>query len=168
MLPSLPQLPPRGLMAPQRSTVAPPKTEIFFNLPSAKNPTHRPSGEKNGSMPLTVPASNVACPWSSRRVANNCFPSAPRAGKTRRRPSGEMATVELTPVNRSGPRSTPIRTRGAQGFGFPAKTAHLLSEVPRQVLPPTTGAHRGERGLRWVRLFQFRAALAHLRYRAAV
>src|SRR5262245_58733938 len=40
MLPSRPQLPPRGLTAAQRSTVEPPSTETFFNLPSAKKPIH--------------------------------------------------------------------------------------------------------------------------------
>src|SRR5215831_7351315 len=48
MLPSSPQLPPRGVGASAKVTGAPPVTEIFFNLPSAKNPSHCSSGEKNG------------------------------------------------------------------------------------------------------------------------
>src|SRR5262249_26570166 len=44
---SSPQLAPRGLTEAHSATGVPPYTEIFFSLPSAKNPTHSPSGEKN-------------------------------------------------------------------------------------------------------------------------
>jgi len=93
-------------------TGAPPWTEIFLSLLSAKNPTHWLSGEKNGSRPLSVPDSKVAWAWSSSRVASCCLPFGPSAGKTSRRPSGEMAAVRLSPAMASGPRSTLSRVKG--------------------------------------------------------
>ena len=46
IMPSSPQLPPRSSAASQRIVAVSPSTEIFFNLPSAKNPSDCPSGEK--------------------------------------------------------------------------------------------------------------------------
>ena len=54
--------------ASQSVTAAPPCTEIFFSLPSAKKPSHWPSGEKKGSLAFSVPESAVACNWSSERT----------------------------------------------------------------------------------------------------
>src|SRR3982751_2894296 len=48
IFPSSPQLAPRIDVASQSVTAAPPSTEIFFTLPSDVNPSHCPSGEKNG------------------------------------------------------------------------------------------------------------------------
>src|SRR5579863_1889071 len=61
-LPSSPQLPPRPLppAASHRLAAAPPSTEIFFSLLSAKNATHCPSGEKKGAYAPSVPASSTA------------------------------------------------------------------------------------------------------------
>ncbi len=47
-------------------TVAPPVLAIFFSFPSAKNPIHCPSGEKNGYSAPSVPVSGVAWSWLSR------------------------------------------------------------------------------------------------------
>src|ERR1700693_3496534 len=49
MVPSSPHAPPRSSGESHSVTAAPPCTEIFFNLPSAKNAIHWLSGEKNGS-----------------------------------------------------------------------------------------------------------------------
>ena len=69
----------------------PPSIGIFFSLPSAANPTHRPSGEKNGFRPPSVPASGVTSSWSSRRrhkrVVSPCW-----LAYTTREPSGETAS----------------------------------------------------------------------------
>jgi hypothetical protein len=43
---STPQVPPRGCGASHRVKIVPPPTETFFNLPAAKKPIQRPSGEK--------------------------------------------------------------------------------------------------------------------------
>jgi len=77
-----------------------------------KNPIHWPSGEKNGSAPFSIPGSSVGWAWLSKRMASSCLPSGPRAGKTSRHPSGEIATVRLMPVIASGPRSTLSRVSG--------------------------------------------------------
>jgi hypothetical protein len=37
---------------------APPVTEIFFNLPSAKNANHSPPGEKNVDLAFELPVRN--------------------------------------------------------------------------------------------------------------
>ena len=59
ILPSSPQLAPRQLGASHSVTVAPPSTEIFLSLPSAKNPIQSLAGEKNGNPALSVPNSGV-------------------------------------------------------------------------------------------------------------
>ena len=48
MRPSAPQAAPPGAGASATIDGGPPAAAIFFSLPSAKNPSHRPSGEKNG------------------------------------------------------------------------------------------------------------------------
>src|SRR5262245_17621315 len=59
MVPSGPQLAPRLRNAPQRVKGAPPPRETLFSLPSAKNPTDCPSGEKNGLSAPSVPGIGV-------------------------------------------------------------------------------------------------------------
>src|SRR5437867_7578460 len=60
MLSSGPQLAPRTAAALQRVKAAPPLSETFFSLPSAKNPNDCPSGEKNGLSAPSVPGIGVA------------------------------------------------------------------------------------------------------------
>ena len=50
MLPARPQLPPRASDALQMSTGVPRSTATFFSLPRAKNASHCPSGDQNGSV----------------------------------------------------------------------------------------------------------------------
>ena len=60
MFPSSPQLAPVELAASLRKgTTAPPSTEILPSFPLAVNPTHWPSGEKNGELAPWVPGSSV-------------------------------------------------------------------------------------------------------------
>src|SRR5262249_27541716 len=67
MVSSGPQLAPRLTEALHRVKGAPPLTETFFSLPSAKNPTHCPSGEKNGVSAPSVPWIGVASKRSRER-----------------------------------------------------------------------------------------------------
>ena len=60
MLSSGPQPAPRMAAALQRAKGAPPLRETFFSLPSAKNPSDFPSGEKNGPSAPSVPGIAVA------------------------------------------------------------------------------------------------------------
>ena len=71
-------------------TTAPPSTGILFTLPRETNPTHCPSGEKNGAMAASVPGNSMAFGSSSRRVNN--FVGVPDS-QASRVPSGEMATL---------------------------------------------------------------------------
>src|ERR1051326_1381061 len=108
MFPSSPQLAPKLPEASHNVIGAPPRTQIFFILPSAKNPIHWLSGEKNGPLALSVPGRMVFSAWSSSFVARCILPSEPREEKAIRKPSGEIAVV--TPlvvllVIASGPRS---------------------------------------------------------------
>jgi hypothetical protein len=48
-------------------TGSPPLRSTFFSLRSAKNPTHWPSGEKNGAKPPSVPGIGVSLYWSISR-----------------------------------------------------------------------------------------------------
>ena len=68
MVSSGPQLPPRLAAAPQRAKGAPPLRETFFNLPSAKNPSDFPSGEKNGLSAPSVPEIGKASRLSIART----------------------------------------------------------------------------------------------------
>src|SRR5580698_9732798 len=55
-------------------TTAPPSTDILFTLPPAINPTHRPSGEKNGTDAPSVPGSSLALGRSSLFKYSFCGP----------------------------------------------------------------------------------------------
>src|SRR5262249_32595676 len=56
MVPEFPQLPPRASSASHTICTGPPSTATRFNLPSAKKPISRPSGDQKGAYPLEVPA----------------------------------------------------------------------------------------------------------------
>ena len=82
--------------ASQRMAGEPPSARIFFSLPSAENPTHCPSGEKNGTRAPVVPGISFATVSSSRRRYRCWLPSASSARKTSHVPSGAMAMLGLT------------------------------------------------------------------------
>jgi hypothetical protein len=84
MLPSSPQLAPRGAGASHRVTGAPPWTEIFFSFPSAKNPIQLWSGEKNGPSAFSVPARSVERLSLKDLVANCCIPFVSRVTNAKR------------------------------------------------------------------------------------
>src|ERR1700693_299133 len=87
MLPSLLQLPPTGKGASQRVKTGPPRPLTVFNLPSAKKPTDRPSGDQKGCDARSVPArgsadsdfngrnqrEGLACVFT--RISNRVFPA---------------------------------------------------------------------------------------------
>src|SRR5580704_3097832 len=56
MTPRAFQSPPRPKGASASATAGPPSSLIFFNLPSAKNPIERPSGDQNGKEAPSVPS----------------------------------------------------------------------------------------------------------------
>src|ERR1039458_6923864 len=121
IVPSSPQEAPRSRpLVPHNETTAPPCRGIFFNFWPAKNPTHWPSGEKNGSTAPSVPASIVSADCSRRLVVSCSPPSATFGGKTKRVPSGEITGLKNSPVAErpriaSGPRSTLKRIIGRSG-----------------------------------------------------
>src|SRR5438876_948502 len=72
---------------------------IFFNLfslPVVPKPTQRLSGDQNGMDPLSVPGSGWADGESRERTHNwtGSLPLLPRAPKTMRLPSGDIAGSE--------------------------------------------------------------------------
>ena len=76
IVPSAPQVPPRlsvPIAVSQSDIAAPPETDTFLSFRLAKNPIHRPSGEKNGCLAPSVPDSAVSSDRSSRRVYSILF-----------------------------------------------------------------------------------------------
>src|SRR5688500_14571715 len=91
MTPSRFQEAPRGTAAVQSVRTSPPVASTLFNLPPAKNPIKRLSGDQKGSIASSVPESGCAWVDSSGRIHKRFFPDVSVATKTRRRPSGEIA-----------------------------------------------------------------------------
>ena len=60
MLSSSPQLAPRPEGGSHKEIGSPPSIRVFFSFPAAKNPTHCPSGEKNGAYAPSVPDNGTA------------------------------------------------------------------------------------------------------------
>src|SRR6516225_10162579 len=59
------------------------------NLPAAKKPIRRPSGDQNGSNAPSVPLICCAFDADNARTQSLSFPSGPKATKASRVPSGE-------------------------------------------------------------------------------
>src|ERR1700720_3334236 len=107
MLPSLLQLPPTGKGASQSVKTGPPRALTVFNLPSAKKPTDRPSGDQKGCDARSVPTRGSAdsdfngrnqrevLPCVSTRISSRVFPSGEILGQRSGRVSGG-ATIEET------------------------------------------------------------------------
>ena len=93
-------------------------SEIFFTLPAAKNPTLRPSGEKNGAVAPPVPASGTLSSRSMRRRESCVSPVPDSPTETMALPSGATASVGTVhaPARTLGPHGTPNRA-GAAGAG---------------------------------------------------
>src|SRR5262252_10452499 len=90
MVPSRFQAPPRLASALTKTCGAPPTISMRFTLPSAKNPTDALSGDQNGYVAPSVPASGCAATESNGRSQSWDLPSFD-AKNTRLRPSGEIA-----------------------------------------------------------------------------
>ena len=122
MLPSSAQAPPRGVTIVASVSGLPPRNETFFNLLSAKNPSHSPSGEKKGDVAPSVPASGLASSWLSSRVYKRTMfelSGGPTGRPTNASlvPSGDKTAAIPRPRVTSGmsaPRSTVQRT-GTEG-----------------------------------------------------
>src|SRR6266446_5547833 len=67
IIPWLPQLAPPGNVVSARVSTAPPPTGAFLSLLPTKNPSHWPSGEKNGSVAPSVPGMSLASRLSIAR-----------------------------------------------------------------------------------------------------
>ena len=89
--------PPRPAGASHNTTGGPPATATFFNLPAAKNPMYRLSGDQNGNVPSSVPGIGVAVCAATGRSQIRYANWAP-ATKTMLRPSGETASCVAAPV----------------------------------------------------------------------
>src|SRR5579872_223248 len=87
-----PQVALRLMGASQSVVASPPLTEAFFSLPSAKNPTHWPSGEKNGLVALVEPGRGCDSRRSTgRKKSCVVWPCAPKYAILV--PSREIATA---------------------------------------------------------------------------
>src|SRR5580765_2724780 len=115
----------------------PPAASILFNLPSAKKPMKRPSGDQKGEDEFSVPGSVRTERESSGRRARRLRPEESRATKAMVVPSGETATARsaessdktiedrIGPVvfaSRRGKRSTDARPT--------ARTAAIAQAAP--------------------------------------
>src|SRR4051812_44376342 len=104
MTPSAFQVPPRPLLAGASTCAGPPRRSIRFNWPPAKKPSVFPSGDQNGQVAPSVPASAEASTASTGRIQICETPLAPDATNASWRPSGDnascAASTELwVPVN---------------------------------------------------------------------
>src|SRR5712691_4640602 len=102
MTPSRLHDPPRPFGASHNVCGGPPLTEIFFSFPSPKNPTNWLSGDQNGKLAPVVPSSDAAFVESRARIHSCVWPEVSVAGKTSRRPSGEMALPSPSVVPSGG------------------------------------------------------------------
>ena len=68
IVPSAPQVPPRGWGASARVCTAPPLASMIRSLPCAKNPRLRLSGDQKGKLASSVPANGCAAVESSGRT----------------------------------------------------------------------------------------------------
>ena len=129
IVPLLLQLPPSPSGASQIAIGVPPPTGAFFNLPSAKNPTHSPSGEKNGLTAPKVPGIGRAVPESSARTIS-CVVVPRPATYTIARPSGDIVTAP----------SSVVATRSSSGNVIENFTSLARADEPSrcQGMPATT------------------------------
>src|ERR1700722_14458989 len=103
MVLSAPHAPPRGFGASVTEETGPPATGIILSFPSAKNPRERPSGDQNGNVAPSVPASFLGAFESrgSTQMDSRSFgpfaqnatwvPSAERTGGPEKSPSKSKA-----------------------------------------------------------------------------
>jgi len=108
MTPSLLHAPPRPLLASQMVCGGPPSAPTLRNLPPAKNPISRLSGDQKGYMASSVPGKARAVAEFSARTYSKTLPFSSRAVKARCVPSGEST---------GGPDSTVINRKVAPGGG---------------------------------------------------
>src|SRR5690349_4350129 len=91
MVPSFAQVAPNDAATSHSVWRPPPVERTFFSFPPAKKPIQLPSGEKNGALAPSVPASNLTSMLLMGRT-NNCRPTGNRlAVYASTRPSGESA-----------------------------------------------------------------------------
>src|SRR6266567_5845373 len=115
IVPSGLQVPPLPKGASHITSAEPPLRSIVFNLPPAKKPRDRLSGDQKGKVAPSVSASGCASGAFMGRTQIVCLPSDPIATKTMAPPSGD---------NTGGPAKSPTRARLAFAGGLmDARTA---------------------------------------------
>jgi hypothetical protein len=124
MTPPRLHVPPLALAASQRTRGGPPSASTLFSFPSAKNPRLLLSGDQNGYVAPSVPASGRETVESRLRTWRPIVPSSCLAEKAIRRPSGETAT---------GPAPGPLRRKPAcSGGRIEARTARSSTRAERR------------------------------------
>src|SRR5262249_51777628 len=73
----------------------PPDAGVFLSFPLARKPTDWSSGDQNGSVPFSVPASSCAVNAFSERIQRPLLPSTDCPENTSRVPSGDNAYPEV-------------------------------------------------------------------------
>src|SRR5580765_97482 len=91
MTPSLFQQPPRGLAASASTCGLPPSRSTRRSLPPVKMPSERLSGDQNGRLVFSPPATSAAVGLSKRLTQSCTVPFASGAVNATERPSGETA-----------------------------------------------------------------------------
>src|SRR5262249_7304629 len=85
------QLPPPSFGAGATTITGPADASMVFSIPSAKKPRARLSGDQNGSLAPSVPASGWAASESRERTQSFAVPASPIAQKATACPSGASA-----------------------------------------------------------------------------
>src|SRR4030095_2334903 len=125
-VPSLFQTPPRAFSALQISSAGPPASGTFFSAPLAKKPSHRPSGEKKGSVAPSVPSIGCAADVANGRSKSFVLPETRRV-EIRCVPSGENKCVNDWDAR--APSTGWARVNCLTGSGL-ASPALLLRYIP--------------------------------------
>src|SRR6267378_6751068 len=113
-----PHAPPRPKGASQTANAEPPLRSVVFNLPPAKKPSDRLSGDQNGKVAPSVPGSRCASGAFIGRTQTVFLPSGPVATKAIHPPSGD---------NTGGPAKSPVKPNVAFAGGL--MTARMAGAV---------------------------------------
>ncbi len=126
------QVPPRRSAASQRVETGPPFEPIFLSFPVDAKPMNLPSGDQNGIVAPSVPASGRAEASSKARTQSCARPSPFRAANTSLFPSGDTATGPA-----AGQRDSSVVPSGASTL---ERTSGAVPRGarPRQRTQPTT------------------------------
>src|SRR5713101_362173 len=144
------QAPPRPSWASHSACTGPPAASTFLSLPLEKNPRYFPSGDQNGNMPSSVPATGSAFPVLSRCTkmmllfsfnATNaiCCPSgdttgAPSRTRAKSKPAGRSICARTSfcaEVRRFAYNATPITAATANNHPKTVTAARIFCRLFR-------------------------------------